>query len=80
MNVQNVKRFTPKRTAESSSQLICITCSSEDHRALLETPPQTTPHSEWDASVVIVNTFEFFINYEKTALQIFFLLCKDVLW
>ena len=21
--------------------------------------------------------FEFFINYEKTALQIFFLLCKD---
>ena len=24
--------------------------------------------------------FEFFINYEKTALQIFFLLCKDVLW
>ena len=26
------------------------------------------------------STFEFFINYEKTALQIFFLLCKDVLW
>ena len=24
--------------------------------------------------------FEFFINYEKTALQNFFLLCKDVLW
>ena len=24
--------------------------------------------------------FEFFINYEKTALQIFFLLYKDVLW
>ena len=24
--------------------------------------------------------FEFFINYEKTALQIFFLLCKVVLW
>ena len=24
--------------------------------------------------------FEFFINYEKTALQIFFLLHKDVLW
>ena len=23
---------------------------------------------------------DFFINYEKTALQIFFLLCKDVLW
>ena len=23
---------------------------------------------------------DFFINYEKTALQFFFLLCKDVLW
>ena len=25
-------------------------------------------------------SFVFFINYEKTALQIFFLLCKDVFW
>ena len=28
----------------------------------------------------VKSIFEFFINYEKTALQIFFLLCKDVLW
>jgi len=26
------------------------------------------------------SSFEFFMNYERAALQIFFLLCKDVLW
>ena len=34
-------------------------------------------------SFFIINlyaVFDFFINYEKTALQIFFLPCKDFLW
>ena len=31
-------------------------------------------------SFIKKSIFEFFTNYEKTALQIFFLLCKDVLW
>ena len=32
------------------------------------------------AGMLKTSIFEFFINYEKTALQNFFLLCKDVLW
>ena len=55
------KHFTPKRTTESSSQFVCIACSSEGHTPLLETPSQTTPQPEWDASVVIVIAVDCFV-------------------
>ena len=34
----------------------------EDHRPLLVTPSQTTPHPEWDAFVVKVMTVEGFLK------------------
>ena len=45
------------------------------YRLLFSTSDKTTRAKE-----MIDSIFDFFINYEKTALQIFFfLLCKDVL-